>query len=128
MDASKQTEAWTAKATDKSEAALIIGRFDMSIHPMLQGVQAAWTNKKSDFSYELAGQDLITYYKAINNVPDYPIRIEMDSLPPKQFHTDFFFPEGCLFAYTTEPIPIQSAQIFKRFASVFGQTYRRYLD
>jgi len=45
-----------------------------------------------------------------------------------KFHTDFFFAEGAVFAFTVEPIAYSVAQIFKRFAGVFGQTYRRYLD
>jgi hypothetical protein len=72
--------------------------------------------------------DLKDYFRAINNSPDYPLRIDIESLPFKQIHTNFYFPEGTLFAFTSEPITIDNSQIFKRFAGVFGQTYRRYLD
>ncbi len=128
MNDAKQTEAWAAKAQASRQAALIIGRFDMTIHPMLQGVHAAWKNKESTFVYELLGEDVRTYYEAINAETDYPIRVDMNSLPSKQYHTDFYFAEGCIFAFTREPLQESASIVFKRFAGVFGQTYRRYLD
>jgi signal transduction histidine kinase len=122
------TEVWTAKSNQNGEAALIIGHLDVTIHPMLQGVRNAWKNKETFFSYELAGENIKDYYSAINNYPDYPTRFNLDSLPTKEIHSDFFFPEGAVFAFTSAPITAEASQIFKRFAGVFGQTYRRYLD
>jgi hypothetical protein len=46
-------------------------------------------------------------------------------LPSEEIHSDFFFPEGAVFAFTKEPIAEEHQKIFKRFAGVFGQTYRR---
>ena len=122
------TEVWTAKANPQGDATLIIGHLDVSIHPMLQNVRIAWTNKESLFSYELASGDLKNYYQAINDAQYYPTRFKMDALPFKEIHTDFYFGEGCIFAFTAEPIPADFVTLFKRFAGVFGQTYRRFLD
>ena len=52
----------------------------------------------------------------------------MNALPSKEFHSDFYFPEGSVFTFTTEPLPDEASRVIKRFAAVFGQTYRRYLD
>ncbi len=122
------TEVWTAKANTEGKAALIIGYLDVTIHPMLISVIDAWKNKEQFFSYELAGEDIKNYYTSINNFPGYPTRFNLDDLPASELHSDFYFPEGAVFAFTPEPIPTESALIFKRFAGVFGQTYRRYLD
>jgi signal transduction histidine kinase len=121
-------DAWTVKVNPDGEATLIIGKLDINIHPMLQGVYKAWKNKEPFFTYELASRDLKEYYLAINNSPDYPVRFDMHTLPEKQIHTDFFFADGALFAFTTDPIPSEKSNVLKRFAGVFGQTYRRYLD
>src|SRR5688572_6008184 len=64
----------------------------------------------------------------INNQGSYPMRINMEALPSKEIHTEFYFPDGAVFAFTSEPIANDDAQIFKRLAGVFGQTYMRYLD
>src|SRR6185312_12049271 len=76
----------------------------------------------------MAGDDLIAYYRAITDAPDYPVQFDLASLPVKQFHYDFFFPEGTIFAFSPEPLTPEAIQIFKRFTAVFGLTYRRYLD
>ncbi len=122
------TEVWTAKSNPDGDAALIIGHLDVMIHPLLKAAHRAWKNKETFFAYEMAGDDIKEYYNAINNHPDYPTRFNLDNLPAKEIHSDFFFPEGAVFSFTYEPIPAEAAQIFKRFAAVFGQTYRRYLD
>ncbi len=128
IDASKHMEVWTASSDSNGEVSLLIGSIDMMIHPLLQGAHNAWINKKSIFSYELVGKDLKEYYKAIISSPDYLLKYKIESLPTKQVNTDFFFPEGALFAFTTEPLSADVTQVFKRFAGVFGLTYRRFLD
>ena len=128
IDETKHMEVWTAKSNPGGQVNMIIGRLNMMIHPLLQGAYNAWKSKQSTFEYQMAGDDLKEYYKVINSSPDYPVRFDLESLPPKQVHADFFFPEGALFAFTDEPLSKEAAQIFKRFAGVFGQTYRRFLD
>ncbi|GAA4280363.1 sensor histidine kinase [Gaetbulibacter aestuarii] len=122
------SDLWTIKAKSDGTIDLVIGQLDTRIHPMLQGIFKAWKNKESFFNYELRGQDLIKYYTAINNYPNYPVQIDMDSLPEIQFNRLSFFPDGGLFAFTESPISEEKTQILKRVAGVFGQTYRRYLD
>lgn len=119
---------WTASTDTAGKVMLNIGKLDMTTHPLLLGVYHAWKNNQTGFTYELTGQDMVNYYTVINNAPDYHFHVDIESLPERIFHNDFFFSEGALFAFTIEPIPEEMAQIFKRFAGVFGQTYRRFLD
>ena len=124
----KEMEVWTANPDTDGKASLTIGKLPMSIYPSLEKLFEAWKNKESHFVYDLSGQDLVDYFTAINNAPDYPIRYDLSKLPPRQVINCFLFNEGALFAFTTKPLPPEAINIFKRFATLFGQTYRRYLD
>jgi signal transduction histidine kinase len=126
--ATTDTEAWAAKSNPSGKANLIIGHFDASIHPLTIGVREAWKNKQDSYVYELKDDDVLKYYTAISNDTGYPMRFDLNALPSREFQTDFYFPEGAVFAFTPEAVSAEASQIFKRFANVFGQTYRRYLD
>ena len=70
----------------------------------------------------------MNYFKAISaNAPSY-------SLPVANINTDsqtcsvFFFSEGGLFTFTSHPAIDETRSVLKKFAAVFGLTYRRYLD
>jgi signal transduction histidine kinase len=125
---SMTAEVWTAKSNPNGKASLIIGKLDLTMHPLLQGFHHAWENKESVFTYPMIGDDLISYYQAINNTKLYPTLFDLNALPSKEFHTDFYFTEGSIFSFTDEILTEEAIIIFKRFAGVFGQTYRRYLD
>jgi signal transduction histidine kinase len=125
---SMQMEAWTAKSSAEGKAMLIVGRLGLKIHPLLQEVYHSWISGDQSYSYELRGEDLKDYFRAINNSEDYPIQYDIESLPSGQFQNAFFFSEGALFAFTDQPMQAEASMIFKRFAGVFGQTYTRFLD
>ncbi len=122
------SEVWTARSNPDGKANLIIGSLNLNIHSLLSSVYQAWKAQESFYQYDLQGDDLIWYYEGINNSKYYPASFDMEALPSKEIHTDFFFSEGAVFAFTNEPIANESAKVIKRFAGVFGQTYRRYLD
>src|SRR6185369_2503224 len=128
MHEPNQMEVWTARKSENEKVELIIGRLDMTIHPLLQGMYNGWKNKDVTFTYELRDNDLVDYFTKLINSPEYQIKYDIASLPQHQFHYDFYFPEGALFAFSAQPLSVEASQIFKRFAGVFGQTYRRYLD
>jgi signal transduction histidine kinase len=121
-------EVWTIKTNQEDKADIIIGWLDMHIHPLLHGAFESWRKKNESYSYELKGEDLFNYYNAINNYPGYPIHYDTNTLPGLIHHNEFTFAEGILFAFSLEQLKEEQRKIFKRFASVFGQTYRRYLD
>jgi signal transduction histidine kinase/tetratricopeptide (TPR) repeat protein len=128
IDKTKHMEVWAAASDNESKVSLLIGSLDMTIHPLLQQLYAAWENKKPHFLYELRGDDLKNYYRAITEAPDYPFQYDLQSIPDEQMTNLFFFQEGGLFAFTVEPLSDDVARLFKRFAAVFGLTYRRFLD
>jgi hypothetical protein len=56
------------------------------------------------------------------------VQYDIATLPSTIYHNDFYFSEGTLFAFSVTPLSDKNKKICKRFAAVFGQTYRRYLD
>ncbi len=128
VDDTSHMEVWTASSDASGKTSMRIGRLDMTIHPILQALHTAWKNKQTMFSYPLAGEDMKAYYRALNNSPDYPSQFNLDNLPKRQEYNSFIFPEGAIFIFSLQPLATEITQIFKKFAGVFGQTYRRYLD
>jgi hypothetical protein len=127
LDDFKQMELWTV-TSDEADRKLFVGNLDMKIHPLLLGVENAWRTQSPSFAYELAGKDLTDYYEALNRAPDYGLHVDLDSLPKKSFHNSFTFAEGAIFCFTNQSLPSIMQRILQRFAAVFGQTYKRYLD
>jgi hypothetical protein len=121
-------EVWTANPDVKGKINLSIGTFDISIHPEFIKIYEAWKQKKRVHMYELKGKHLTSYFKALNDAPDYPTRYDLSRLPKFQITNCFFFREGTLFVFTTTPLGEASSKIIERFSALFGQTYRRFLD
>ncbi|MBS1543556.1 MAG: nuclear transport factor 2 family protein, partial [Bacteroidetes bacterium] len=121
-------EVWTARYMQGGPAKLIIGQLELSTHRMLRLVYDAWKEKETFYQYDLLGDDLVAYYTAINNSKFYPTQFNLSALPREEFHSDFFFADGAVFSFSGKPLIDEHARIMKRFAGVFGQTYRRYLD
>jgi signal transduction histidine kinase len=121
-------EVWTVKTNENDEADMIIGWLDMHMHPLLEGAFISWRNNTEAYSYELKDEDLFNYFDAINKCPGYPIRYDTATLPKLIHHNEFHFSEGTLFSFSLQQISDEQKIIFKRFAGVFGLTYRRFLD
>ena len=121
-------EAWTASKTNESKADLVIGHIDMKIHPLFQGSFEGWKQKKEVFQYILEGDDKINYLNIVNAQPNYKARWDRATLSNRFILTAFYFNEGCLYAFSVKELSAETAKIITRFAAVFGQTYRRYLD
>jgi signal transduction histidine kinase len=121
-------ETWSANADQKGEVILKMGMLNMTIHPMLIGLKKAWQKGDTGYSYHFAGDDVVKYYTALNNEPEYPLHMDLGTLPDNQFANLFFFTEGILFAFTHTQLTEEAKRVLERFANVFGQTYRRYLD
>ena len=121
-------ETRSVNSTSDGSLELRVGMLNMTIHPMLVGLKKAWKNGRKGYSYEFTGKDVRTYYEALNNEPEYPFNADLKKLPEQEFHRSFFFSSGILFAFSEAPISDESSKILARFAAVFGQTYRRFLD
>jgi signal transduction histidine kinase len=128
LEGTEQMETWSATSYPNGEVDLKVGKLDMTIHPLLVEVKNAWLNGKKGFNYELKGKEVAVYYDALNNAPEYPFHVDLKTLPNKTYHNSFVFSSGILFAFTENPISEDAVKVLNRFASVFGQTYRRYLD
>ncbi len=120
-------ELWTVTSTNEGRAIQIIGRMKVSVHPLPQGAFDAWEQNKSFYTYELAGEDMLDYYKAISTASGYSVPTAAINIS-KQVASVFFFKEGGVFTYTLEPLSPETRQVIQRFTAVFAITYRRYLD
>ena len=107
---------------------LKVGMLNMTIHPMLANLKKAWKNGRKGYSYEFIENDVRKYYTALNNEPEYPFNADLETLPEQEFHRSFFFSSGIIFAFSENPISEESSKILARFATVFGQTYQRFID
>ncbi len=128
FEGTEHLETWSATFSSTGKVDLKMGMLNLTVHPLLEAVKKAWKSEKTNYSYEFKGKDVTTYYTALNNEPNYPFHVELNTLPDKMFQKCFFFSEGVLFAHTENPISEEAAIVLNRFADVFGQTYRRYLD
>jgi hypothetical protein len=128
MKENMKMEIWTSNAEAKENAELIAGVFDMNSHLMFRQAYQSWENGISHFSYHLKGSDLVDYYTAVNNMKDYKTKYDLNTVPKELFHNSFLFAEGALFVFSFEKLPKEICSVCGRFAGVFGQTYRRYLD
>ncbi|MGB5273865.1 MAG: ATP-binding protein, partial [Flavobacteriaceae bacterium] len=128
LEGSEQMETWSATSYPNGGVDLKVGLLDMTLHPLLVGVKKSWKNGKKGFKYELRGKEVVKYYDALNKAPEYPFHVDLKTLPKVAYHNSFVFSSGILFAFTENPVSDDAAKVLQRFASVFGQTYRRYLD
>lgn len=127
MQPEESMEVWTAEQTN-GKTRLTIGHLDMRQHNLLKRVYKAWEEGKSTYQYILKGADKNAYYRAIKQQNNYHLRKDYYSQHPIVVHTDFFFQHGCLYIFSLKSFPEEAAAILERFASLFGQTYTRYLD
>ncbi len=123
----ENNQLWTA-SKDGEEVKMHIGNIEMTWHPLLISARKAWKAQVPLHEYVLEGEDLLNYYQMLNDAPDYPLRIAMENLPERQFHYGFVFEHGFFYAFSPREFQPDLIRIVHRFTSLFGQTYRRYLD
>jgi len=128
LEDTEHMETWSATSHPDGEVDLKMGLLNMTIHPMLVGLKKAWKSGKTNYRYDYIGEDVYRYYEALNNEPEYPFYIDLDTLPENEYHRSFIYSEGILFSFAPNPISDEAAMVLDRFARVFGQTYRRYRD
>ncbi|MGB5262896.1 MAG: ATP-binding protein, partial [Lutimonas sp.] len=128
LEGNEKMETWSANAEANSKVTLRVGLLDMTIHPMLVGLKKAWESGQEGYKYTYTKEDVRVYYEALNNEPDYPFNANLETVPEKEFHNSYFFSSGIIFAFTENQISEEGNKVLKRFASVFDQTYTRFLD
>jgi signal transduction histidine kinase len=121
----KTMQVWRANTTKEGTVGQVTGKVSMTIHPMLEAAYDAWLLKEPMLRYDLAGEDIINYYKVLSNhAPQFTQSITTE----KQTSTCFFFKEGAIFTFTKDPLDPETSSELKKFTAVFALTYRRYLD
>jgi hypothetical protein len=121
----KTMQVWRANTTSDGTIGQVTGKVSMSINPMLEAAYDAWILKETMLRYDLSGEDVINYYKALSNhAPQFTQSITTE----KQISTCFFFKDGAIFTFTKDPLDAETSAVLKKFTSVFSLTYRRYQD
>ncbi len=116
-------------STDGDKAVQVTGDESFDIHPLLYGAFEAWL-KQEDFYYELEGEDLVNYYKAVKTaefmLPESQLLISDTNI--KQYCFVAVYNSGGLFAFQEAAFTEEAKKIMRRFAAVFDLTYKRFLD
>lgn len=121
----KSMQVWRATTTKDGTIGQVTGNVSMSIHPMLDAAYHCWMRKEDFLRYDLSGEDVVNYQKVLSNhAPQFTNSVTAE----KQSSSTFFFNEGALFTFTKDPLDEETCAVMKKFAAVFGLTYRRYLD
>ena len=115
---------WSSQLVEQNEIK-ILGEVPRHAHPFFEGYYAAWQNKEPWFTYTMSGKEIVEYYKSMSSILSYPEKTEFN---PQESFNVFFFPEGSLNVITPYPLSTDDCSLILRFAKVFGQIYRRFLD
>ena len=127
IDEDQTMEVWTATRAKDGQPAKIIGKLDMTLHPLLDGLFHAWKNKEESYEYQLRGQDRINYYNTLASIPIYSSWSQFINDPDHSLSV-FLFEEGGLYTFAINPFSDEIKSVMKRFTSVFSLTFRRYQD
>ncbi len=92
----------------------------------------SWKKKDDYVIHDFTGEEMQGYYKYLRSFPLLNEAFKKSEAagivtPAHQVHNVFNFSNGNLLFITLEPVS-DAYEIFKRFASVFDQTYTRFLD
>jgi hypothetical protein len=122
-------DVWAATTTDEGKEMKGMGSIQLSHHPLWAGMYKAWNEKKEDFSYELKGEDLKNYYRALINMKTYSAPyIRDEEFPPAHYFYAGYFEQGAVFTFSLQPHDEEKRKILRKFTSVFALTFRRFLD
>ncbi|HTK81343.1 MAG TPA: ATP-binding protein [Bacteroidota bacterium] len=89
-------------------------------------------NGEQFFVLELSGERMQEHYRYLKTIPEFKAWFDYAAsmgypLPETQFHHVANFSHGNILFISLEPCP-EFHDVFKRFATVFDQTYTRFLD
>ena len=101
----------------------VIGNIELAGHPVLNKAYRSWI-KQEEYHAVLKGASLKKYYQTIK--PNFKLPGKQDN--QVEYGYFLFFPAGVLYTFTEIPLSEEELSIFRKFSSVVGLTYRRYLD
>ena len=120
---SRIAEISTMNSTSDGHGIELVGRLDMTGHPVLVGVYDNWLTK-TEYHPVLRGNEIKEYYQFVRPQIDFPAYPD-DSV---QYGYFFFFEEGGVYAWTEKELHEDELKIYRRFTSVLSLTYKRYKD
>ena len=124
----RETEAaeiWSRSEINGKVEKTILGVVPKGVHPIFDNMVKAWKEKQPLFSSTRTGIEVKKYYEALSPYLSYPLP---ETFNKHEAISAFFFPEGSLNVVSIEALQKEEEQIMLRFANVFGQIYRRFLD
>ncbi len=128
--ANRCVDVWATTTTNDGYEVNFSGNESIDIHPMLQGVFAAW-QKQEDFYYVLKGEDLISYYNTQKGenykIPDGTAGATV-SHKDSHYYFCTFFSAGGLFFFREIPFNDELIKVIRQFANAFGLAYKRFED
>ncbi|MEO7531398.1 MAG: ATP-binding protein, partial [Sediminibacterium sp.] len=116
-------ELSTMNSTVEGNSIEVIGRVDLTVHPVLQAVYENWLKQK-EYHPVLRGNEIKEYYQLVRPQIAYPDYPDDEAL----FGYFFFFAEGGVYAWTDKKLAEDELKIYRRFTSVLSLTYKRYKD
>lgn len=117
---------YAAATTEESDSQIVIGKGDMSVHPVFMKQREYWTRRENYF-FTLSGEDLKSYYKEIFRRSSTPYNPkEHETLTEHGYY--FYFSEGMFYVWNEDPYSEESINILTRFKAIIDLTFRRYID
>jgi signal transduction histidine kinase len=127
----RSVDVWTTTTTSDGYEINFSGNESMDVHPMLQGVFAAWERQEEDFYYVLQGEDLISYYNTMKGdsytLPDGAAGA-MVSDKDSHYYYCSIFSSGGLYLFREIPFTEEIIKVIRRFANAFSLAYKRFED
>src|SRR6185436_3115196 len=102
-------EISTMNTTEKGESKEVVGKLEMTGHPVLDGIYEN-TMLQKEYHPVLRGNEIKEYYKLVRpqiDYPDYPT----DAV---QYGNFFPFTGGSIFAWTEKELPEDELKIYRR--------------
>jgi len=121
-------DVWAATSTEQGNRMKGVGSINMAAHPLWAGMAAPWQEKKENYIYHLKGEDLKSYYRILASQPNYQASYAVTVDLPDHYFYASFFEEGAIFTFSVALHDDEKKKILRKFTSVFGLTFRRFLD
>ncbi|MCJ7468230.1 MAG: ATP-binding protein [Maribacter sp.] len=118
-------EIWSRSEINGKVEKSILGVVPKGVHPIFDEMVQSWKERKPLFSSIRKGKEVKNYYKALSPYLTYPLP---QTYNEQEVLLAFFFSEGSLNVVSIDPLQKEEEDIMLRFANVFGQIYRRFLD
>ena len=127
---SRTGTVWATSVSGNGLSVQISANESFETHPLMMRIYEFW-QKQEDLDYVLQGQDLVAYYRAMDEsefeLPESQLRSLEEELNT-QYYYCAMFKAGGLYAFREKTFTTEDIKLMKRFANVLNLTYNRFLD